>query len=192
MAGRPPAGAVELWCWRHPRAEGAAGRCIGRTDLAVDPRRAKRLAHRIRAAARRHGLPHAVAVSPLRRCHDVGRWLRRWGWQVAVDVRLHEIDFGAWDGQPWSRIAWTEVEAWQADLLDHPPGGGETLRSLAGRVQSVVDSSAPGPRLVVTHGGWVNALRVVVAGGDGPLDAAHWPAPVRCGALWRQDVRRSA
>jgi len=24
--------AAELWVWRHPRAQGAAGRCIGRTD----------------------------------------------------------------------------------------------------------------------------------------------------------------
>jgi alpha-ribazole phosphatase len=186
LAGPLPAGSVELWCWRHPRAEGAAGRCIGRTDLPVDPRRARRLAHRIRTIARRHGLPREASVSPLRRCRDVGRWLRRWGWAVAVDERLLELDFGAWDGRPWSQIAWADVDAWQADLLHHAPGGGETLHTLAGRVRAFSSSAAPGPRLVVTHGGWINALRVVVAGGDGPLDAAHWPAPVRCGGLWRQ------
>lgn len=179
---------VELWCWRHPKAEGGAGRCIGRTDLPVDPRRAKRLAHRIQAAARRHGLPPEVSVSPLRRCRDVGGWLRRWGWQVRVDARLQELDFGAWDGQPWSRIGWDEVDAWQADLLHHAPGGGETLHALAGRVQAFVDAGTPGPRLVVTHAGWINALRVVLAGDGGPIDAARWPAPLRCGGLWRQTV----
>ena len=38
--------------WRHPKPIGAAGRCIGHTDLPVDPRKAKRLAHRIRRYAR--------------------------------------------------------------------------------------------------------------------------------------------
>jgi len=55
-------------CWCHPRATGAAGRCIGRTHLRVDPRRAMRLAHRLRATARREQLPRAaVAV-------DAAQW----------------------------------------------------------------------------------------------------------------------
>ena len=61
--------------WRHPRPDGVAGRCIGHTDVPVDRRRAKRLAHRIRCAARREGWPKGVWTSPLRRCADVGRWL---------------------------------------------------------------------------------------------------------------------
>jgi alpha-ribazole phosphatase len=207
MGERAPAHAVDLWCWRHPRAEDSAGRCIGRTDLALDRRRAKRLAHRIRSAARWHGLPSAASVSPLRRCRDVGHWLRRWGWRVEVDARLQELDFGAWDGLPWSHVAWAEVEAWQADLLHHAPGGGESLHSLARRVQDFIDSAAPGPRLVVTHAGWINALRSVVtvlppvvgragaadaSGAAHSIDAAQWPAPLPCGALWRQAVVGSA
>jgi alpha-ribazole phosphatase len=176
---------AELWCWRHPRAEGAAGRCIGRTDLAVDRRRAKRLAHRIRAAARRHGLPRAVSVSPLVRCRDVGRWLRRWGWRVQVDERLRELDFGAWDGLPWTQIAWHEVEAWQADLLHHAPGSGESLFALAARVQAFVATQGA-VALVISHGGWINALRAV-APGAAMLAARDWPPPPRHGecVVWR-------
>jgi len=174
---------AELWCWRHPRARGADGRCIGRTDLAVDPRRAKRLAHRIRAAARANGLPREVCVSPLARCRDVGRWLRRWGWRVQVDARLREVDFGHWDGRGWDQIAWAEVEAWQADLLQHAPGGGESLAALALRVQAFA-AEGQGTRLVVSHGGWLNALRVVPPG-SAKLAAKDWPAPPRHGALLR-------
>ena len=186
-----------LWCWRHPRAIGAEGRCIGHTDLAVDPRKARRLAHRIRDTARRHGLPREVWVSPLMRSQEVGRVLRRWGFVVHVDARLMELNFGLWDGQPWSAIAWADVEAWQADLLHHVPGGsgpdgqGESLAQLAARVAAFVHEAeaAAAPRLLVTHGGWLNALcllsrlsprllQPLVA-----LAATDWPAPPRHGDL---------
>lgn len=180
-----------LWCWRHPRAIGATGRCIGRTDLAVDPRKARRLAHRMRAEARRQGWRReqvTVLVSPLRRSREVGRVLRSWGFRVQVDARLQELDFGAWDGRPWAEIDWAEVEAWQADLLHHAPGGGESLAALAQRVQAFVAAGAAGHvRLVVTHGGWLNALRCLprLLPPATALPAADWPAPPRHCALLR-------
>ena len=180
-----------LWCWRHPRAKGASGRCVGHTDLAVDPRKAKRLAHRLRGCARSHGLPHEVWVSTLRRSRAVGQWLARWGWRMHVDARLCELDFGRWDGRRWTDIAWAEVAAWETDLLHHAPGGGESLAQLAQRVSAFVDESqqgAAGPRLLVTHGGWINALlqlRPGLPADADRMDAAHWPAPPPHGALRR-------
>ena len=76
---------MTLYVFRHPKARGAAGRCIGHTDLPVDPRKAKNLAHRIRTLQRRAGLPRAVCTSDLQRAAAVGRWLRRWGWVHRVD-----------------------------------------------------------------------------------------------------------
>lgn len=173
---------AELWCWRHPPARAAAGRCIGRTDLRVDPRKAKRLAHRVRQQARRHGLPSAVWVSPLQRARRVGDWLRRWGWRVVVDARLAELDFGAWDGRAWSQVPWAEVQAWEADLLRHAPGGGESLQQLARRVQAFCADLPPGPCQLVGHGGWINAL-LHVPPGRAALPASAWPAPPRHGSL---------
>jgi alpha-ribazole phosphatase len=177
--------AVVLYCWRHPPAREAAGRCIGRTNLHVDPRKAKRLAHRVRAHARREGLPQLVWVSTLRRTQQVGAWLRRWGWQVHVDARLAEVDFGAWDGQHWSDIAWSQVRAWEDDLLHHAPGGGESLAQLLQRVQAFVATCA-GSRVLVTHGGWINAL-LHAPPCDGHVDANRWPRAPRHGSLtvWR-------
>ena len=173
-----------LWCWRHPKAQAAAGRCTGRTDLALDPRKAKSLAHRIRRTARQHGLPRVVWVSTLRRAADVAVWLRHWGWQVHSDARLCEMDFGSWEGRPWTDIAWAEVQAWQADLLHHAPGGGESLAQLAQRVQAFVgEAQAAGtPRLLVTHGGWLNVWLHVPADCSA-IDAATWPAAPRHGSL---------
>ena len=176
--------AAELWLWRHPRPRDAAGRCIGRSDLPVDRRRAKRLAHRIRQAARRHGLPHQVWTSPLRRCADVGRQLARWGWWHRVDERLLELDFGRWDGQPWATIPHAEVADWEADFAQHAPGGGEALAALVARCQAWVQDQAAGgaPVLVVAHAGWINAS---ACSDVHSLRASIWPAAPGYGSLRR-------
>jgi alpha-ribazole phosphatase len=181
---------LTLFCWRHPRAKAAAGRCIGHTDLALDPRKAKRLAHRIRQHARSQKLVFEVTVSPLRRSLGVGHWLRRWGWRVRVDARVVEMNFGRWDGRPWTDITWAEVQAWQDDFLHHAPGGGESLWQVAQRAQAFVcwakSEAAARPQqphcVVVTHGGWINALLHVPAQAQ-RIDAALWPAAPGHGTL---------
>jgi alpha-ribazole phosphatase len=171
-----------LHAWRHPRATGAEGRCIGRTDLPVDARRAKRLAHRIRTQARRHGLPPIVVTSPLQRSRAVGRWLARWGWQHRVDPALAEMDFGAWDGCAWAAIAQADIDAWCADFEAHAPGGGEPVAALLARMRGF----DPGPaRIVVTHGGWLSAARWWAEQGARPPTAADWPAPPKPATLTR-------
>lgn len=172
-------GASCLHAWRHPRASGSEGRCTGRTDLPVDRRRAKRLAHRIRAFARRHALPRIVVTSPLERSHAVGRWLARWGWQHRVDAKLAELDFGRWDGRRWNDIARPQLDLWTADFEHYPPGGGETVAALLLRVRAF----DPGPaRLVVTHGGWLSAARWLGSGVRAAPRSEHWPAPPVHGA----------
>lgn len=165
-----------VFIWRHPRARGAEGRCIGRTDLAVDPRKAKRLAHRIRAFARRHGLPREVVTSPLRRCADVGRVLAAWGWQHRVDPALIEVDFGGWDGQAWCDVPRFEIDAWCADLVGHRPGGGENVGHLLARVSAWRPGTA---RLVVGHGGWLSAAQWLTKPGCATaaprIAAVDWP-----------------
>jgi alpha-ribazole phosphatase len=172
----------QLVVWRHPRPDGARGRCIGRTDLAVNPRRAKRLAHRIRAQARRNGWARVVHTSPLERGAAVGRWLRRFGFTHRIDADLAEMDFGAWDGRAWSTIAAEQVSAWEDDFLHHAPGGGESLATLFARVQRFTDSHQ-GTCLVVGHAGWINAWLWMQQQPKTPPSAALWPAPPRYGGI---------
>lgn len=172
-----------LWVWRHPAAHGASGHCIGRTDLRVDPRRAKRLAHRIRRVARQHGFPHVVLTSPLGRCATVGQWLRRWGWRHLRDPALCEMDFGAWDGLPWTQVPPAELDAWCADFRHHPPGGGESLQAMFARVAAWTPPVRPA--LVVGHAGWMLARRWIASGRPAPERATQWPVPPRHGERWR-------
>lgn len=176
-----------LHAWRHPHAEDAAGRCIGRTELRVDPRRAKRLAHRIRAFGRRERLAAVVLTSPQARCRDVGCWLARWGWRHRVDATLRELDFGRWDGQRWCDIPRHEIDAWCADFEHHPPGGGEALAALLQRVRGFDPGEA---RIVVTHGGWLSAaLWLQRTDGDAPR-STDWPAAPAHGAHLVLDLQR--
>ncbi|MFG6485806.1 histidine phosphatase family protein [Roseateles sp. BYS78W] len=160
--------------WRHPKPQGAEGRCIGgRTDLPVDPRKAKRLAHRIRAHARRHGLPRDVVTSPLARAADVGRWLQGWGFRWRVDATLAEMDFGAWDGRSWRDISQQEFDRWMADFGGFAFDGGESLSQLITRAAAW----QPQCVLAVGHGGWINA-RLWSGGKPTPAD---WPMPLAYG-----------
>lgn len=181
------AAVAECWVWRHPRPQGVAGRCIGQTDVPVDRRKAKRLAHRIRQQVRRqarlHGVPRVVLTSPLQRCAMVGRILRSWGWRHQVDATLLEMDFGCWDGQAWRDIDQAKVDAWCADFLQHRPGDGESLADVFQRVDAWVENSlmAQGAsnetRLVIGHAGWMLALQWRMTRHDLPEQAAQWPAP---------------
>jgi len=160
--------------WRHPKPRGAAGRCIGaRTDLAVDPRKAKRLAHRIRSHARRYGLPRVVVTSPLLRAAAVGRWLQRWGFRWQVDAGLAEADFGRWDGQPWSAIAPDEFERWMGDFCGFDFEDGEPLSRLMARAGSW--APPPGCVLAVGHAGWISAWAWRA---DEVPTPSTWPKPL--------------
>lgn len=154
---------MELIVWRHPKPHGVQGCCIGQTDVTVDRRKAKRLAHRIRQHARRHRLFEQQAAviwtSPLRRCFDVGWVLRGWGWTHHVDARLSEVNFGAWDGQRWDAISKADIDAWCDNFADARPGGGESVRQLLVRCGEFVKEQCAQPMcLVVGHAGWISAL----------------------------------
>jgi alpha-ribazole phosphatase len=168
-----------LMAWRHPRPAGVQGRCIGRTDVPVDARKVKRLAHRIRQVARRHQWPRVIHTSPLQRCAAVGRQLRRWGWHHHVDTALLEMDFGAWDGLHWAHIAHQEVNAWCQDFAAYAPGQGESLHAMLARAANWLNTHAQAdhkPVLVVAHAGWMLATSWVLRHEQAPEQASHWPA----------------
>ena len=169
--------------WRHPKPRGVAGRCIGRTDVPIDPRKAKNLAHRIRTWARRQGAARVVITSPLQRGVDVGRCLAGWGWEHRVDARLNEVDFGEWDGRRWDQIGAQAVDAWCFDFAHHAPGGGESVSALLQRCRQFIDELSPAGALVVGHAGWISAaLWLQGAAGDAPTPAS-WPRAVGYGEM---------
>ncbi|TSE36481.1 histidine phosphatase family protein [Tepidimonas charontis] len=210
-----------LWLVRHPAVEGATGRCYGRLDLraqlaavaAVAQRLHARLPARARVvsspAARAWGL--AQALSALRPTMPPPR----------IDARLHELDFGAWEGCPWDQIPPAVLDAWCTDFAHYAPGGGESVAALLGRVRAALrdllalgggdtgvsgcatGAGAGGPTadgerpawVWITHAGVIRAVRYTVRHGWDATPAAPHQWPQRApgfGAILRVPLQRLA
>jgi alpha-ribazole phosphatase len=116
--------------------------------------------------------PRAIWSSPLARARDLAEQIaHRLGVPMHADARLSEIDFGLWEGLPYSEIERRDRARflrWQADWEFLPAPGGESLHQLQDRVeawykgrQSELDGADV---LVVSHAGPIRALRAHVLG----------------------------
>jgi alpha-ribazole phosphatase len=147
---------------RHPQPLVAAGVCYGRTDLAIAPEQLEQT-----LAALRTSLPAGVPLysSPLRRCAELAARLSP---TPIYDERLVEMDFGAWEMQPWDAIPRTAIDAWAGDMVHYRPGGGESVLRMAERIAAFhadLQRQQPGGDvIIVCHAGAMRLLSACHAG----------------------------
>ncbi len=167
---------MRLWLVRHAAPLVAAGTCYGRLDVPADPGATRAAAQALHAA-----LPASVHVrcSPALRCRQLRDALAalRPGLAVHEDARLHEMDFGAWEGQAWDAIGRAAMDGWLADFAHHAPGGGESAQQVLDRVRACRDAAAThaGDVLWITHAGVIRALRLLQSGIVTLARADQWP-----------------
>jgi alpha-ribazole phosphatase len=182
---------MKLLLLRHARTLAADGLCYGRLDVPVHPDLTREAAERVAA-----GLPASIGVvhSPLVRCHDLALALAalRPDLQPTPEPRIAEMDFGDWEGRPWSGIARSEFDAWMASFSDRPAGGsGESTRLFMQRVgESFDDWRASGrDALWVTHAGVIRAVEVLRTGRRSVERSDQWPSrPIAFGELVTVDI----
>lgn len=145
---------MQLLLIRHPPPAVAHGICYGATDLplAGDP-----ASH---AAILAPLLPADVPLysSPLQRCQQLAERLRP---APIVDERLREMDFGAWEMQPWENIDRAALDAWAIDPLGFAPPGGESAAALEKRVLDFLADLAAAKiesAALVTHAGVMKVI----------------------------------
>lgn len=172
-----------LWLIRHARPHGAEGLCYGAHDIAADAARTLAAARDLAAA-----LPADIRlrVSPLGRCLQLARALEalRPDLSAEPDVRLAEMNFGAWENRAWDAIAREEIDAWVADFRHYRPGGsGETAVEVFERVAAALDDAreAAGAQAWITHAGVIKAATLLARGAGPPAEASGWP---RSGPRW--------
>ena len=181
---------MRLWLLRHAPVLAAPGLCYGRLDLAADGAVTLEAARRI--APR---LPNDIGVSssPLGRCTALANAVMalRPDLRLTLDPRLAEMDFGSWEGRPWSAVDRSRFDAWMADFADARAGGGdgagrqgESVRIFMERVAGAWDDLRGRGRdaLWVTHVGVVRAALLLHLGVPCPSEASVWPREgVACG-----------
>lgn len=145
---------------RHPRPAVPPGICYGRSEVPLGPGAEGEVARCLAV------LPpcRAVIASPAERCGPLARAVAdRDCVDVQTDPRLLELDFGCWEGRPWSGIPRAESDPWAADPWTVAPPGGETFGALHARVSAVL-AEAPDGAVIVSHAGPIRAARMILTG----------------------------
>ena len=178
---------MRLWLVRHARVALPEGVCYGASDVAAD-------AQATEAAARQWAerLPPQLAVqhSPLQRCERLALSLQalRPDLTLESDARLLELDFGDWEGRPWSAVDREAMDAWLADFAHARPGRcGESVAALMARAGAAFDAwRASGRDAVwITHAGVIRAARLMAQGVRSVQVARDWPVQsVAFGEAW--------
>jgi alpha-ribazole phosphatase len=139
-----------IYLIRHPRPLISAGICYGQLDVDCEDPLAV-------AAQLKLVLPEGTPIisSPLQRARKLAEALAP---QVRIDPRLKEISFGEWEGQPWSEIDRSELDAWAADVLGFKPPGGESVRDLQQRTAEFAATLKGSHLALVSHAGVLRAL----------------------------------
>ncbi|MBY0295537.1 MAG: histidine phosphatase family protein [Methylobacterium sp.] len=176
---RPP-----LYLVRHGETDwNAEGRLQGQQDT---PLNATGVAQAGEAGRRLGTILHGEAAraaymaSPLTRTRRTMEGLRAAlgldPGAYALEPRLREIGFGAWEGMTWREIRRADPARAAARDRDRwgycPPGAGaESYAMLVERVRPVLDALA-GPTVMVAHGGVARAV-LVALGHATPAEAPH-------------------
>jgi len=178
---------VRLLLVRHGETEWTrTGRYQGTTDTALSE---IGLAQAQALATRLAGVKlAAILSSDLRRALDTAAPIARAHAQpVCPEPRLREIGFGVWEGLTWTQIeqqdplTWAQ---WTADPMSAMPAGGESLSSIAARLNQLLAELAARPDdetiLLVAHGG---SLRVLICLALGLPPGSAWSLRMENAAL---------
>lgn len=141
---------------RHTTPAIAPDICYGRTDLDL----ADTFETEAREVFTRLPAIERIVTSPLNRCRKLANFIAgELQLRVVLDPRLQEMDFGTWEGQPWSTLPRAEIDAWAGDFYSARPHGGESVEILQSRVSEALTEwrSREGSTLIVTHAGVIRA-----------------------------------
>lgn len=166
---------------RHPPLPQMRGICYGRLDVALEPQIYIDAVSGLRAAPdseRLWRLP--ILSSAAQRCSELAHACARVGTdndarRPRIEPRLLEMNFGAWEGIPWSEVPQADLDQWADDVAGFRPPGGECFNDLIHRVGMVL-AELRTPHLIVTHAGVIRASMHVLHGMD-PIDAASIQVP---------------
>ena len=138
---------MEIHLIRHTRPGLPEGTCYGRTDVPLDE---AEFSARVARIADHLPADMVFYSSPASRCARLAeRLVADTGGSLAgVDGRIHELDFGDWEGRLWSDLPSHETDRWRSDIVHYAPPNGEGFMAMWDRVsafyQAILDAAFAG------------------------------------------------
>lgn len=143
---------MDLILLRHPPVA-VTDLCYGFMDVPLSEDHGTAVAAALKDTAR----PGRLISSPSARCRVLAEALAiHHDLALEIDPRLRELNFGDWEGVPWTKIKRGDSDPWAEDPMNRRPPGGETFAELTSRVHSAA-REAEGATLI-THSGPIRAL----------------------------------
>ena len=186
---------MEIYLIRHTRPGVPEGTCYGRTDVPLDE---AEFSARIPQIADHLPAGMVFYSSPAARCARLAeRLVAHTGGSLAgVDGRLHELDFGDWEGRMWSDLPRHETEKWTADIVHCAPPNGENFLAMWARVgefyQAILDAACAGSQARIGIVGHAGSLKVLVMRALHLAPDQYALADVAQGRVSRIDARKTA
>ncbi len=131
-----------------------------------------------------------LLTSPLLRCRRMAEHLAsRYHWPMQELDELREMDFGRFDGMPFSDLAphWEQLERFWREPAAHPLPDAETLPAFQARVERVwrqlVTASCDADVLVMCHGGIVRGILALLLHADWTQGDLYQRLPLAYGSI---------
>ena len=137
---------------RHTSVDVPRGVCYGRTDVPLASTFPAE-AQAVKEALNTYTFDHAF-VSPLSRCRALASYCGHA--DATADDRLLEMDFGAWEMQPFDAITDPVLQDWYRDYMNVRPTGGESSADQRARLADFLNELRTknyGTVALFTHGG---------------------------------------
>ncbi|EMY77238.1 alpha-ribazole phosphatase [Leptospira weilii serovar Ranarum str. ICFT] len=151
---------MELYLIRHTTPDVLPGTCYGRTDVPLIADFYQEF----------QSIPKKIDVvfdrlysSPSSRCGNLAEFIKQ---NNSIELEysnlLMELDFGLWEGKPWSEIPEKESVSWTKDFVNVRTPGGESYLELYERIEGFLEkilNSFSNEKIgIVTHAGVIRAV----------------------------------
>lgn len=146
---------MEVYLIRHTKPDLPKGICYGQSDIDVAG------SFQSEFDMIRHKAPenvHKIYSSPLKRCTRLAEKL---GFDVILDHRLKEMNFGNWEMKPWGSIPQEELDPWMTDFVNVRVPNGESFQDLIDRVKAFLEALRAEELervIIVSHAGIIRSI----------------------------------
>ncbi len=170
----------EFWLIRHTAVDNPLNLCYGQSEIPLRDNFSTALDQISAKLSLIQESEFLIFSSPLQRTLKLTQAL---GFKnIIPDPRILELNFGDWEGIPWSKIPIKILNKWMWSYLSEQTPHGESYSDLSTRVKSFIKNLDHRNALIFTHAG---PIRVFLSYffKIHPTEVINWNIPY--GGIWK-------